>query len=548
MTYLIFGVIFVIIVVLILHRVNRNRLSRQLEQLRATWGEQKTGPFYFERIRKYADVIKGAGFHRLTEQTVDDIDFYGLFSIVDRTVSRIGQQFLFRKLVEPTDQVSSSSENLIELVTNNKATREDIQTELIQLSNSDAYNVSSLLEERLQQRPSWLNLLLVNLLMIVLFAVLSFSNPVFIVFLIPPVFINMLVHSWNKTNAYQFVSSFPQLNILINVSKRLLKKGDVFFSSDVEKSILNLRSFQFSTSFINLDRNAGVSGELSQVGTYVIDFIKAALLIEVFTFYKVLNDLETKRQSIITLFDFVGNIDVAISVASLRSGALPTCKPIITSQGKMMVFENVYHPLIKNCRGNSLSIKGKSVLITGSNMSGKSTFLRTLMINSICAQSIHTCFADRFVSPILKQYSSIRIDDSLFEGTSYYQQEVKTMGSLIKEASGDSQNLFVLDEVFKGTNAVERVAAAKAILSYLNRRNNIVIVATHDMELSELLYKEYDLYHFSDSIENDQLRFDHAIKPGRLRTGNAIKILELSDYPIEVIEEARRIVGGALGL
>jgi len=174
-------------------------------------------------------------------------------------------------------------------------------------------------------------------------------------------------------------------------------------------------------------------------------------------------------------------------------------------------------------------------------MSGKSTFLRTLTINSILAQTIYTCFADEFLSPILKQFSSIRIDDNLFEGKSYYFQEVNIMGSLIAEAVQPSQSLFVLDEIFKGTNTVERISAAKAILSYLNRGNNIAIVSTHDIELADLLGDEYDLYHFTETIENDELQFDHKIKLGQLKTRNAIRLLELSNYPNEITTEARQI-------
>lgn len=146
-------------------------------------------------------------------------------------------------------------------------------------------------------------------------------------------------------------------------------------------------------------------------------------------------------------------------------------------------------------------------MITGSNMSGKTTFLRTVMINSILAQTLYTCFAEEFNAPILKQFSSIRIDDSLLEGKSYYYEEVNIMASLIEEAKSGNQNLFILDEVFKGTNTVERIASAKAILSYLNGGNNIVIVSTHDIELSALLNQEYDLYHFTETIEDQQLHF-----------------------------------------
>ena len=103
------------------------------------------------------------------------------------------------------------------------------------------------------------------------------------------------------------------------------------------------------------------------------------------------------------------------------------------------------------------------------------------------------------------------------------------------------QNLFILDEVFKGTNTIERIASAKAILSYLNKKNNLVFVSTHDVELSALLATQYELYHFAEAIENNQFYFDHKLKAGALKTSNAIRILELYNYPAEIIEEAQKI-------
>ena len=183
----------------------------------------------------------------------------------------------------------------------------------------------------------------------------------------------------------------------------------------------------------------------------------------------------------------------------------------------------------------------KSILITGSNMSGKTTFLRTLALNSILAQTIYTCFADTFNTPLLKLHSSVRIDDNLLDGKSYYFEEVTVMAALINEVKQDYQNLFILDEVFKGTNTIERIASAKAILSFLNKNNNMVFVSTHDVELSALLANEYELYHFAEAIENNQFHFDHKLKAGPLKTSNAIRILELYNYPAEIIEEAQSI-------
>ncbi|MGO3183903.1 MAG: MutS-related protein [Aequorivita sp.] len=174
-------------------------------------------------------------------------------------------------------------------------------------------------------------------------------------------------------------------------------------------------------------------------------------------------------------------------------------------------------------------------------MSGKSTFIRSVSINSVLAQTLNICFAAEYISPFFKLYSSIRITDDLLEDTSYYLEEVLTVKELIDASNKADPCLFVLDEIFKGTNTIERVSGGKAILSYLNKGNNIVLVSTHDIELTDILSKEkFDLYHFSEQIKNNELTFDHKLKAGRLETRNAIKILELYNYPSEIIKDARR--------
>ena len=541
MEYLILGVVIIILVLLVIHYLNKRRTKNKLEQIRSEWSKPKTDSFDFANIKRYADAVAESKFHRLTDQTIEDIDFYGVFAFIDRTTSKVGQQFLFRKVIEPTKNNENKSERLIELFGKEKGLREQIQLELLKLSHNDAYYISSLLTGELLKKPKWFKLLVIDIVIVASLIILSFKFPVLLIILIIPITLNVFLHYWNKGNAFQFIRSFPQLNLLIYVSKVLTKKVELLSDKSVKASISELNSFQRKISLIKFDNGNGIQSELSMLATYLLELIKAIFLVEVFILYKVTKDLEAKRSSLITLFNYVGNIDSSISIASLRAGAKKTCQPILVSAKKEVVVKNMYHPLIENCVENNLKVSGKSILITGSNMSGKSTFLRTLALNSILAQTIYTCFADEYISPILKQFSSIRIDDNLFQGKSYYFQEVNVMASLLAQADLSHQNLFVLDEVFKGTNTIERISAAKAILSYLNRKDNIVVVSTHDIELADMLDHEYDLYHFTETVENNELHFDHRIKAGQLRTRNAIKILELSNYPTDVTNEARQI-------
>lgn len=536
MEYLLFGSITTILIFLVIQN-NKGKSKSEIQKIRMDWGNPKSkNQFHFTKISTYANESKEK-FHRLTEQTIEDIDFNKLFSFIDRTTSRIGQQFLYKKLIEPSNEKVNQTEELINLFKDNKDLREDVQLELLKLSDDDAYHIVSLFRNTPLEKPKWLNLLVIDLVVMVALIIFSFIHPVLLIFLLLPFTINMLLHLWNKNNIFHFTWSIPQLNVLINVSKGLLNKGGQLYDRSTEESIERLKSFQRYARFIRFT-DGGIHAE---IGQYVFDIIKAFLLIEVFMTFKVIRELNNKQSSIKTIFNYVGNIDAAISIASLRAGNLKTCKPIFSPSKKELAVKNIYHPLIRDCVKNSLTISEKSILITGSNMSGKSTFLRTLMINSILAQTIYTCFADEYISPIVKQSSSIRIDDNLFEGKSYYFQEVNIIGKLIAGVQQSDQNLFILDEVFKGTNTVERISAAKAILSYLNRHDNIVIVSTHDIELAEMLAHEYDLYHFTETIESDELHFDYKIKPGQLTTRNAIKLLELANYPSAITNEARKI-------
>jgi DNA mismatch repair ATPase MutS len=182
------------------------------------------------------------------------------------------------------------------------------------------------------------------------------------------------------------------------------------------------------------------------------------------------------------------------------------------------------------------------MLLTGSNRSGKTTFIRTVPINSILAQTLHICFANSYTAPFYKVYSSIQISDDLLEGKSYYSQEVLAIKEIIDASIDKNPCLFVLDKIFKGTNTVQIISGGKAILSYLNGENKTALVATHNIELITLLEKEaYKLYHFIEEIESNNLFFDHKIKEGKLTTRNAIQILDLYKYPLEIITYAKVI-------
>jgi DNA mismatch repair ATPase MutS len=143
--------------------------------------------------------------------------------------------------------------------------------------------------------------------------------------------------------------------------------------------------------------------------------------------------------------------------------------------------------------------------------------------------------------PRMRIFSAIRISDDLMNDKSYYFEEVLTIKEMIDNSMDGKPNLFLLDEIFKGTNTVERISAGKAVLSFLTKAENIVFVSTHDIELADLLKHEYQLYHFSEKVDHKTVAFDYRLKEGKLKNRNAIRILEINNYPEDIIKEAIEI-------
>lgn len=138
-------------------------------------------------------------------------------------------------------------------------------------------------------------------------------------------------------------------------------------------------------------------------------------------------------------------------------------------------------------------------------------------------------------------FTSIRINDNIEEHKSYFQAEALSILNILEKSAQQTNSLVIIDEIFRGTNTIERISAAKAILSYLTCHKNFVFVSTHDLELAELLGPEYLTYSFEERAADTRLIFDYKIKAGLLKNKNGIAILTALGYPETIIENANTI-------
>lgn len=532
-----------IILFLIDNYHKKNRLKKTRKQLVENWGKQtKTAHYNFFAIGKYFNnnAHKRKAFHILSEKNNIDFDIDAVFKFVDRTSSKIGQQYLYYKLrTVGTIEDLLRFDALTTIFENEKDLSVYCQLELAKLNSNNSYYLEDLINEEQLEKPKYIWLIWSLTFLAISSIVLILIYPLFGLLLIPILAVNMVFHYKNKHSVTYYLNGVHQLSRALKVSKKLSSNSKIAAHFKDTSFIKRIQTIQNKSEFIAFEKN--ISNEFLFAFWFLFEIIKILFNVEYLVFYSFLGAISKERKSIENMFLFIGEIDASISTASLKSGNLKICKPTFTDKNELSV-KGIYHPLIENCVLNDVSLSQKSLLLTGSNMSGKTTFIRTVAINSILAQTLHICFADEYAAPFYKVYSSIRITDDLLKNTSYYLQEVLNIKELIEASNDKNPCLFVLDEIFKGTNTVERISGGKAILSYLNKDHHTVFVSTHDIELTDLLQKEkYELFHFSEHIENNKLLFDHKIKKGKLQTKNAIKILELYKYPSEIIEDAKNI-------
>jgi hypothetical protein len=523
--------------------IKKSKIKSLKKTITENWGKQKKEEYFnFSLIELYFknNKHKEKAYHIISDKCESDLDINEVFKFIDRTSSKIGQQYLYFKLrtIKSIESLTKF-DTLTNLFKSNETLRLNCQVELSKLNTNQNYYLEELINGKQIDNPKIIWLMYLLSITSILTIVSSFFTPGIILLLIPIFIINMVFHYSNKWKISYYVNGVNQLKKSFSVAKSIAKNDDIKNEFKELSFFKKIRSIKYKTNFFSIEK--ALNHELLLVVQYLIELVKILFNIEYLVFYKFIDSILKERESIEKLYTFIGEIDSAISIASIKAGDSETCTPQFTKEKKIVVTE-IKHPLITNCISNDLILKNKSLLLTGSNMSGKTTFIRTISVNSILAQAFNFCFAKEYAAPFLKIYSSIRISDDLLEDTSYYLKEVTTIKEFIEATQQDEPCLFVLDEIFKGTNTIERISGGKAILSYLNKKNHITLVSTHDIELTELLEKDnYELHHFSEQIKNEELIFDHKIKEGKLKTRNAIKILEIYNYPSEIITDAKTI-------
>ena len=523
----------------LIRKIRKKRLKLYL-LLKNQWGKKRDKDRDFDKIPSffYYNLKRDNTKYFVDENTFNDLNLESLFSLIDHTQSKIGEQVLYNVLRMP----KKSKQELMELncliknLCKNEDNRIEIQKQLSALNKPVDYHIADLLFLDLPKRPAYFWVIYLSQILLIAAIICSFFFRATIIALCIIFVVNFIIHYRTKNKFEFFFVGLDRIQILYSKVKRLIKIVKIGGNNIIEdisvckKIISKLWIFK---------KNDGWGSDIAQATNLIIDLLKILTLFEVSQTYKVAEEFNIYKKSFLNLFCYLGQIDVALSVASFRKSLPYYCIPEFEESTKNMKFEKMYHPLINNCIPNDFyCCDNKSVFINGSNMSGKTTFIRAIGVNVLLASTIYTCTATRAVLSFFNLYSAIKTEDDIEEGISYYFKELLRLREMVEisDINEKQYNLFLIDEVLRGTNIYDRTRIAKSILNYLNNSNrNLIMVTSHDIDLAEQLKDKFDFYYFEETISDKDLDFDYKIHQGLSIKSNAVNLLKILDFPEKII-------------
>ncbi|GIM31832.1 MutS-related protein [Paraclostridium bifermentans] len=470
--------------------------------------------------------------------TWNDLNMDDIFKKINNTQSTAGQEVLYDMLRTPvySQAVLTKRDKVIEFFKKNEKERYDIQFILGKLGKSNELYITNCLFNKEDNSRS--NLLKFTLLAWIpaISLLLLFIHPMFLILTVGCVVLNVFISQRNKVENYD-TNGLSYMISLVNVANKIKEKNIFEIDENIDSIDESLKKLK------NIKRKSlGIQEKsiMSDMDVFA-EYANLIFLREIITYEKVKNTIIKNKKELKNVYEYVGTIDSLIAIASFRESLDFYTKPCLKISEKRednnIEFEDIYHPLVKEPVLNNGNFS-KGVLITGSNASGKSTFIKTIAINAIMAQTIYTCFAKEYKTSYFNIYTSMALKDDIHSSESYYIVEIKSLKRILDQVQNNIPCLCFVDEILRGTNTVERIASSCEVLKNIGNENTLCFAATHDVELTYMLDDIFENYHFEETITDNDIKFDYKIHIGRAQTRNAIKLLEFMGYDKKLVENA----------
>ncbi len=558
MEYIAFlAVIILIVMVIMLTGMMDEKRSKQMlrEKLKKQYGQYSEKKYADGRLESIVSAVRYGENAKeafvIDDITWNDLEMDRLFTSIDYTRSAAGEEALYRWLRMPVfeEEVLNLRERHFRFFEDHEKDRLNYLLFMGDVGRTGKYSVYDYLDylDALKENNCFFTKLLDAVIIICLILGLAVHAYFFIPFVVMLAY-HCFTYTKQKKEIEPYLTTFSYfIRILDSVKKfdgmsREFKEEFSKEIEEIEKEKAEFNSFK-RLSFLAMDHNAGTVGmEFSRL---ILAYLNLIFHLDLIKLYSMLHVVKEKKNFLIGILLGMGEIEACISVVYARAAFDEYTIPRFVEKGKRLYeAEDLFHPLIEHPVKNSLhQIRG--MLLTGSNASGKSTFLKAVAINALLAQTIHTACAKSYKSNYFRIYSSMALRDSLLQGESYFIVEIKSIKRIFDGVEEEGAPvLCTIDEVLRGTNTAERIGASTELLKALARKGALCFAATHDLELTTLLEREMDNYHFEEMVEGADITFPYVLTKGGAKGRNAIKLLKAFGFEEELVEKAEKLAGG----
>lgn len=543
---LVFFALVIIIAVYVTVTNNRRKQNLIIKKLKNGWGKPSQRKYSGEDYECISHYFK----RNEDENSIDDITWNDLgmdavFCMMNNTNSSAGQEYLYKMLRCPNADIQSLKklDKLVSDFDKNAAKRLDIQKIFVWIGRAKHISISDYCDVvvGLEKKSNVLHYASMLFILAAVIFTCTISPVLGIWLCIAAIAFSIITY-------YKYKAAVDRYFICVNHIVKLLMGAkkitalNIDFLGEYNDKLKNIsEELSDITKRSWLLETGNVDGSIAEI---LLDYLRMLTHVDLIKFNNLIKLFNDKEDYIYELIDTLGFIEASISVASFRCMLGSWCVPEFRKDNDMQLeVRNVYHPLITKPVANSINTK-HNVLLTGSNASGKSTFLKTIAINALLSQTIYTSVSEYYRAPVYRIYSSMALRDDLSSSNSYYIVEIKSLKRMLDAASKEGHPvLMFVDEVLRGTNTVERIAASSEILKSIRTDKALVFAATHDVELTSLLRGKYDNYHFQEEVTDDEVVFDFKLYTGPAITRNAIKLLKTIGYDSTIINAAERSAG-----
>ncbi|MCX0372806.1 DNA mismatch repair protein MutS [Clostridium perfringens] len=541
--YIFIGIIIVILSVLYYNMKSKGKFIKSLNESFGHKPKDYLEDFDMTFLKNHYELRKKneAPSHPIDELTWNDLDMDTVFKRINYTKTSLGEAYLYYKLKEINynEDEWTSLENLTNLFTTNEELRNKVSLLLLKVGKLNDLNLTNFIyNPKFSKIPSYYKYPLLSLGFIFSILLSFIYTKVGLILSFIFLCINILSYQSEKIFLEDRFKVMIYLLNNINLCRSLAKIKDKdfeFFRNEISSALHNFKAL----NRVKIYGNSFQKNENSFTDIYIIfDYIKMFFMVDIVAYQNSVKILEKNKENLYKIYDIVAKLDFALSLAYYRKSLSEyTIPEFIESED--IVLENLYNPLIDNPVKNSILIKN-NILFTGSNASGKSTFIKAVALNCILAQSLNTALCSKYRCKFSNVVTSMAIKDNILSGDSYFIAEIKSLKRLLDSLNGEIRVLAFVDEILKGTNTIERISASASILKYAESTNGRLLVATHDMELTQIL-ETYENYHFSETVTEDEVTFDYKLKKGPSNTRNALKLLKAMNFNNEVVSLSNQV-------